>query len=99
MEAVTSLTPEKLEECRAAYKKLREAVAGTTSKDWFINFDRKSGYAHYRFSGYVSEALVAMLGREPTADEIIMLVDSGFNHFGASCSIFNRRFNGSVYTD
>ena len=59
------------------------------------------GYAHYDFFGSYTEELIKELGRHPTANEIILMVDGGLNHFGASCSIVEEemRFNGSVNTD
>lgn len=46
-----------------------------------------------------TDKLVEVLGHEPSPDEISMLVDNGFSHFGASCSINGRHFRGRVNID
>ena len=72
---------------------------GIPKSELFDNYSRTSGYAHYKFSGDITDKLVEVLGHEPSPDEIIMLVDSGFSHFGASCSINSRHFSGRVNID
>lgn len=99
MKAVINYTEEECQVMRERLIELREAVKGTNSRDWFENYTKSWGYAHYEFSGDITDRLVEMLGHEPTSDEIIMLVDDGFSHFGASCRIRGRHFNGHVNTD
>lgn len=100
MEAITSISKERHEYLSALTKNLREKTEGTSKyKDWFEDYKQTSGYAHYKFSGKVSDKLVELLGHEPTSEEIILLVDDGFSHFGASCSMNGRSFSGRVNTD
>lgn len=99
MKSIVELSQAELAQQTDMMNKLKEAVKGTRQSDWFDNFKQKSGYAHYTFSGDVKEELVTMLGHEPSGNEIIMLVDGGFSHFGASCSVSGRHFSGRVHTD
>lgn len=99
MKAVTEYTIEEAAKMSATCKELFEKVKGTTRSDWFEDFRQTSDYAHYKFSGRVSDKLVELLGHEPTSTEIILLVDSGYSHFGATCSVSNRSFSGRVSTD
>lgn len=67
----------------------------------FIKYTRWTGYAHYDFEGTYSPELIAALGRDPYPEEIIIMIDNGFSHFGASCTISSRdcSFRGRVNTD
>lgn len=99
MKAVTEYTIEEADKMSATCKELFKKVEGTTRSDWFEDLRQTSGYAHYKFSGRVSDKLVELLGHEPTSTEIILLVDSGYSHFGAQCSMSGRRFSGRVNID
>jgi len=99
MKAITDYTPEEYKVMRDKYIELESKVKDTSYADWFTDFKRHSGYAHYSFSGDITGKLIELLGHEPTLDEIIMLVDDGFSHFGACCSITGRHFSGRVNTD
>lgn len=99
MKAITEYTVQEAADQSVKCKELLKKVEDTTRSDWFEDFRQQSGYAHYKFSGRVSDKLVELLGHEPTGDELIMLVDSGYSHFGASCSVSNRNFSGRVNTD
>lgn len=99
MKAIVELSQAELAQYTDIMKSLKGATKGTSQKDWFNNLRTKSGYAHYTFSGDVTDELIKLLGHEPSANEIIMLVDGGFIHFGASCSISGRHFSGRVNTD
>ena len=99
MKAVCALTEKEYKQYKAIYANLQQKTKGTTRSDWFNNFEQHSGYAHYTFKGQVSEKLCELLGRAPTPTEIIMLVDNGFSHFGASCSLNINDFSGKVNTD
>ncbi len=80
-------------------KTVDEIRATTTRDDWFTDFRKNVGYAHYRFSGTITDKLVEMLGRTPTEEEIVNLVDDGLFNFGYTCRIVGRKFEGRVYTD
>lgn len=80
------------------YDKLgKEAFSDHTA---FEEIHKKPGYAHYTFKGKLSPTVAKKLGRMPTPDEVIILVDSGYSHFGASCSLSpDGTFSGRVCTD
>lgn len=99
MKPILELTKAEHESLRATYNRLKAYTKGLPKSDWFVDLKRRSGYASYSFSGEVSDSLLGRLGRMPTADEIIMLVDGGFSNFGAECAISGRRFAGKVYID
>lgn len=99
MKAVVDLTPEEHEQFRAAYMELHNKTKDYKRSDLLDNYTRKFGYAHYTFSGRITDKFVEALGRMPTANEVIMLVDSGYSHFGASCTINGRFVSGKVYID
>ena len=99
MKAITAYTDEEYAIQSERCKNLFTVVEGTSSRDWFDDYRRQSGYAHYKFSGRISDKLVELLGRMPTGDELIMLIDKGFSHFGASCSINGSDFSGRVNID
>lgn len=99
MKPIPEYNAEEYEAQRTKLNELAVKTAGLTRSQMFKDFSIRTGYAHYTFSGYLTPLLVKRLGRKPTADEIIMLVDSGFSHFGASCSINGNYFSGRVNTD
>ena len=99
MKAITEYTNEEAEAMAKEWHELHDKTSSVPRKEWFDNYTRTSGYAHYKFSGDITDKLVEALGHEPSPDEIIMLVDSGFSHFGASCSINGRHFSGRVNID
>lgn len=88
---------EEADSYRATYKNLREKITAEP----FVIMHRSPGYAHYDFHGQYSPTLTAALGRTPTPDELIMLVDGGVSHFGAHCNVDHesQRFSGYVNTD
>jgi hypothetical protein len=65
----------------------------------FDEFERRSGRSYYSFNGTISNELIEKLGRIPTEEEIVILVDGGFSHFGANCDCNGLRFGGTVYID
>lgn len=99
MKAITEYTPSEYQAMLAAYHTLCGKISGYHTNELLDNLQRKFGYAHYTFSGHISDKLVELLGHEPTATEIIMIVDSGFSHFGAACTITGRNFSGHVNID
>ena len=70
--------------CMTTYRRKSKGI----SRDQLYTYSRRSGYAHITFNGTYTEKLCEILGRTPTGEEIIMLVDGGFSHFGASCSVY-----------
>jgi muconolactone delta-isomerase len=96
MKAVVSMTEEEMEKYRAMYEEVSKKVP---KEGWCKNLKRYAKYAHYEFSGDLTDEFVAALGRQPLPDEIIMLVDSGFSHFGARCTFNGKHFEGYVNTD
>lgn len=100
MKAIVEYTEE---EHLAMCKKLANLQHATSSykRDELLEYSKVSGYAHYKFVGSYTDTLVAALGRHPDEDEIIMLVDCGYTHFGASCTINHRTktFSGRVNID
>lgn len=99
MKAITAYTNKEAKDMAKKWHELRDKTSSIPKKEWFDNYTRTSGYAHYKFSGDITDRLVEVLGHEPSPDEIIMLVDGGFSHFGASCSIKGRHFSGRVNID
>lgn len=98
MKAIVEYTAQEYNEMKDKQHELFEKIKGYTYGE-LIAFVKTYGYAHYGFSGVYTESLVEALGREPTPDEIIILVDGGFSHFGATCNINGRHFRGRVNTD
>lgn len=98
MKAIDLYTDEESIQMYTKYKSLMDKLAGTSKSDWFVDYKQKNGYAHFTFKGTVSQKLIDLLGRMPTADEIILMVD-GYSHFGASCSFNGNNFDGRVNTD
>jgi len=94
MKAIVDLTPEEAQESLKTYE-------GIKAFRELIDYNRTSGYAHYKFTGSYKQELVDILGRHPTSNEIIMLVDGGFSNFGASCGVNASlmTFTGRVNTD
>mgnify|MGYP001015044847 CR=1 FL=1 len=99
MKAIVAYSDEEYEKMRKIYASLYEKTEGLNKGKLLDNLKIKTGYAHYTFSGDVSDKLIEMLGRMPTGEELIMIVDSGFSHFGASCSLEGKHFTGRVNTD
>lgn len=99
MEAVTELSAKREAHLSALTKTIREKTKGYRHTELFNDFQKISGYAHYKFTGEITDKLIELLGHEPTSEEVILIVDDGYSHFGASCSIYGRHFGGRVNTD
>ena len=99
MKAITEYTPGEYQYMLGVYHTLCGKISGHYTNELLGNLQREFSYAHYRFSGRITDKLVELLGREPTATEVIMLVDAGFSNFGAQCTITGRNFSGIVYID
>ncbi len=99
MKAIVDLSAEEYQRQMDTLNNLREAIKDHKISE-LMTVNYKYGYAHYKFTGTYNQLLTDLLGREPASDEIIMLVDYGFSHFGASCRKGdNRSFSGRVNTD
>lgn len=100
MKAITEYTDEEYVKMKEKQRALGEAIRGLKREELFT-YTKRSGYAKYDFWGTYTDKLVEALGRHPDAEEIIMLVDDGYSHFGASCSLNprDRAFSGYVYID
>lgn len=99
MKAVVELTKQE----RESLAKVRDHIFSLIKdipyqEKWDIN-ERTSGYAHYKFKVKPSQKMIDAIGRMPTTSEIIMIVDGGFCHFGASCGECNGVYSGRVNTD
>lgn len=99
MKAVTEYNDTELRQAQETYNNLRQKTNDTEKP--LLEFTKRSGYAHYKFEGVYRAELITALGRTPTPEELIMLIDNGFSHFGASCSIDHatRKFWGHVNID
>lgn len=100
MKAITEYSPAEYEQMRKKHAALLNAIKDAPH-DGLIAICRQRGYAHYKFNGVYTPWLVELLGRHPDEDEIIMLVDGGFSHFGATCSVRTEsmHFAGRVNID
>lgn len=100
MKAIVLYTQQEYNQQMAKYHELQDKISDVRFTD-ILKYNRSTGYAHYMFRGNYTDTLVALLGRHPMPDEIIMLVDGGFYHFGASCTVDTSRqeFYGKVHTD
>ncbi len=102
MRAVISYNQDEYVEMTRIWNELKDKIGyGKESyhKKDLIDVDETPSYGRYRFSGEYKDKLVELLGRAPTEDEIIMIVDDGFYHFGAKCTIEGKSFKGFVDID
>lgn len=93
MKAICEQSSAEIERLRCKLTQLTECKAKS-----FIEYTRKSGYAHYDFTGTILPGFKEAVGRDATAEDIILLVD-GFSHFGASCGVNGNKFSGRINTD
>jgi hypothetical protein len=101
MKAIVEYTDEEYVKMSKKYKALYDAIVGLKREELFT-YTKTRGYAKYHFKGTYTDKLVEALGgRHPDEEEIIMLVDSGYSHFGAGCTINKcaKTFSGYVYID
>lgn len=97
MRAIVEQPREEIERLNGVQKHLKEV--GLTRQNAFVDYQTTSGYAHYTFRGQQSSEVVEKLGRGLTSEEIIILADGGFSHFGATCTVGGTGFAGRVNTD
>lgn len=100
MKAITDYTDEEYLKMQEKSRALHKAIDGI-KRDELFTYTKRRGYAKYDFWGSYTDKLVEVLGRHPDAEEIIMLVDDGYSHFGAACMLNPREkaFSGYVYID
>lgn len=75
---------------------------GGHSREDLIVYHKQKSYGRYFFEGAYTDLLVYALERDPTADEIIMIVDNSVSHLsGSRCSVdpYTQTFYGTVNTD
>lgn len=99
MKAIVEHTPEEYKRLSELAEKTFSAIDGIRKSELFDNYKETRGYAHYKFSGNYTNLLVEKLGHRPTSEELIIIIDSGFSHFGASCHIVGNYFEGRVNVD
>lgn len=102
MKAIVAMNQEELNEYEATILSLYNTFGkdGATKRTLFEELHRSPGYSHYTFEGKLAPIVAEKLGRLPTPYELIILVDSGRVHFGASCSLKpDGTFVGRVNTD
>lgn len=101
MKAIFLHSEDERKELEVVEKNIRDLIKEVPCKErWEVN-ERRRGYAHYRFYVKPSQKLLAAVGRPLTEDEVIILVDGGFSHFGADCT-YNKdsgTYSGRVNTD
>ena len=100
MKATVELTKQEFDGLIAKRQAWLQAFKDVSLRD-LIAVAKMFGYAHYKFKGTYKPELVGILGRHPDADEIIMHVDGGFSHFGATCTVNTNdcSFSGRINTD
>ena len=102
MRAVISYNHDEYVEMTIIWNELKDKIGRNKenyNREDLIDVDETPSYGRYRFSGEYKDKLVELLERVPTEDEIIMIVDDGFYHFGAKCTIEGKSFKGFVDTD
>lgn len=100
MKAIVEYSQEEIRAMDDVFDELKEKTKCVPRAEMFDNFKKHRKYAHYDFSGRVSDKLIEALGRIPTQHEVIMLVDNGYCHFGACCRFStDRDFTGYVNID
>ena len=99
MKAIVEYIEEELIKQRAVRDNILGLIKDIPYEEkWEIN-ERRNGYAHYTFKVKPSQKMLDAIGRNTTTSEIIIIVDGGFSHFGASCSEYNGVYTGRVNTD
>lgn len=94
IKAIVELTPSEEEHIVSVAKHLFSVL-----KPGMCTMTKRHGYAKYEFSGEYTQELVDALGHEPTEEELVLIADGGYSHFGAHCVIKDRKFCGVVYND
>ena len=100
MKATTDYTDEEYINMQHKRTALYGAIAGHQYSELFT-YQRRVNDSRYSFGGRYTDKLVELLGRHPDEEEIIMLIDCGYSHCGAFCTIdrVNKIFGGHVNTN
>lgn len=99
MKTIFDYTEEEAKAMRKKAAHILSSVSGVPTNELFQDYRKDVGYAHYSFSGNYTPKLVELLGHEPSPEEIIIIVNGGFSHFVASCSIAGTHFCGRLSVD
>ena len=99
MKAIFEQTGHERERLTEVLNNIKAKTQGMTMDQMFDNYTTLITHGRKMATGIISEALIERLGRMPTDEEVIMLIDRGFYHFGASCTFSERLFSCMIYTD
>ena len=99
MKAIFEQTGHERQRLTEVLNNIKVKTEGMKMSDMFDNYNVLTIIGRKMASGIISEALIERIGRMPTEEEVIMLIDRGFYHFGASCTILDRAFSCTIYTD
>jgi len=99
MKAITEYTEDEFIKQGEIRNNIMGAVKNIPYNEKWDMREIKRGYAHYAFKVKPSQKMIDAIGRAPTTDEVITIVDDGFSHFGASCSEHNGIYSGRVNID
>lgn len=99
MKAIFEQTGHERERLTEVLNNIKAKTQDMTMDQMFDNYNTLITHGRKMASGSISEALIERLGRMPTEEEVIMLIDRGFYHFGASCTFSKRLFSCMIYTD
>lgn len=100
MKAIVEYSQEEIRAMDDKFDALKKVIQLLPKDERFERFVKKNYRTRYEFSGVVSDKLVETLGHKPTPEEVIMIIDNGYWHFGACCRfITDTKFTGYVNTD
>lgn len=83
---------------KTAYELIKESKR---KKSDFMRYSYNAGYSQISYVGSYTEDFERLLGRVPTEDDIISVIDSDSYNFGGYCNINTeeRTYSGKVYID
>lgn len=86
-----------MHEAKERFDALMAKVRGVK---WFESKRTTPGYAHYTFRVELAKEVIEALGREPTPEEVVFMVDNWPYNFGFKCEKAKGGvYYGEVYTD
>ncbi len=98
MKASCEMTLEEKEHYMKTLAALNSSLVGLERDEILLHFKKTNNSGGYSFSGQFSAEAEVELGRMPTPDEIILLIDNSVSHFGAACTLKpDGFFKGYVY--